>query len=178
MAEDDATYEVIPGRPAYWSRQFIEPFVLDEDDVWRIVKSSDLAAVSWVTRSNEPVVTLIHYLWMDGYITISTTTNRAKYKAWLRNPAASFCIWDPENPFKQVTVRGRVEVFRTEEFHRRWAMRLIERRFSHGDPEREFAMFDSPDRRYLRLHIDRILSYDGVKQYRAESRGLDVWADI
>jgi hypothetical protein len=173
---DPPSHEVIPGRPAYWSRQYTEPFTLDDDEARRIIETSDLAAVAWVTRSNEPVVSLIHYLWIDDYVTITTTPNRAKHRAWQRNPAASFCIWDPENPFKQVTLRGRLETFRTEEFHQRWVKGLVERRFSHGDPEREFAMFDSPDRRYHRLHIDRVLSYDGVKQYRAEKHGLDVWA--
>ena len=174
---DSTPHGVIPGRPAYWSRQYTEPFTLDDTEVQRIIERSDLAAVAWVTSNNEPVVSLIHYLWIDGHITVTTTTNRAKYRAWQLNPAASFCIWDPENSFKQVTLRGWVETFRTEKFHRCWVTTMVERRFSHGDPKQQIAMFDSPDRRYHRLHIDRIRSYDGSKQYRAEKYGLDSWED-
>ena len=113
-------YSVIPGRPAWWSRKHIRPFQVDPDEADRIIQSAEMAAVSWVTAKAEPVTALLNYLFIDGHITITSTTNRSKYKAWSANPAACFCIWDPGDVEKQLTIRGEMEIFRTEEFHRRW----------------------------------------------------------
>ena len=173
-------YSVIPGRPAWWSRKHIRPFQVDPDEADRIIQSGEMAAVSWVTAKAEPVTALLNYLFIDGHITITSTTNRSKYKAWSANPAACFCIWDPGDVEKQLTIRGQMEIFRTEEFHRRWIEGLI-RKLSRRDDlpdavlERQFRMFDAPDRMYMRLHISRIVSYDGKKMRRAEKEGIDVW---
>ena len=182
MSEQSEPNAAIPGRPSWWSRTHIRAFQLDDDEIWRILTTADLAAVSWVTARAEPVTALLSYLFIDDHLTVTSTANRSKYRAWSANPAACFCVWDPEDQLKQVTVRGQVEMFRTEEFHRRWIEALVTKVSGRDDVppevlERQFRLFDDPERRYFRLHISRILSYDGTMMRRAEREGLDVWPD-
>ena len=92
-------------------RREIKSFSLTDEEVDEIISTASHAVVSWVTKSNEPVTAVMLYTVLDGKITVTSTTNRAKYHAWMRNPAASFCIWDPTNIGRQVTLRGRIEIF-------------------------------------------------------------------
>ena len=96
-------------------RREIKSFSLTEEEIEEIIHSASHTVVSWVTKSNEPVTAVMLYTVLDGKITVTSTTNRAKYHAWIRNPAASFCIWDPKNIGRQVTLRGNIEIFKSDE---------------------------------------------------------------
>ena len=174
-------YSVIPGRPAWWSRKHIRPFQVDPEEIDRIIREAEMAAVSWVTARSEPVA-LLNYLFIDDHITVTSTTNRSKFKAWSANPAACFCIWDPQDVEKQLTIRGQMEIFRTEEFHRRWIEGLV-RKLSGRDDLPEAALDGSSGCSRARSHVhaadvSRIVSYDGKKMRRAEKEGTDVWEDL
>ena len=93
-------------------RREIKSFSLTDEEIEEIIYSASHTVVSWVTKSNEPVTAVMLYTVLDGKITVTSTTNRAKYHAWMRNPAASFCIWDPTNIGRQVTLRGNIEIFK------------------------------------------------------------------
>ena len=97
-------------------RREIKSFSLTDKEVDEIIHSASHTVVSWVTKSNEPVTAVMLYTVLDGKITVTSTTNRAKYHAWMRNPAASFCIWDPTNIGRQVTLRGRIEIFKVTRY--------------------------------------------------------------
>ncbi|MGF2949922.1 PPOX class F420-dependent oxidoreductase [Microbacterium alcoholitolerans] len=45
---------------------------------------------------------------IDGTIRFTHTNTRAKYKNLLRNPSMSFAIYDPDNPYRYVELRGRL----------------------------------------------------------------------
>jgi general stress protein 26 len=190
--------EVIPGRPVYWSRQYIEPFTWDEDEMWEVIKARQFAAVSWVTKENGPVTALMAYLWLhpdgrsgrqmqpgerEGNIWITSTTNRHKFQAWKRNPQACLCIWPADNTGKQATLRGRVELFSGKEhpdLHRRWIATLVDSNDQNRDPDeraRQISLFDSPNRWYMKFTIERIRTYDGSKMRQAEEEGIDVWGE-
>ncbi len=174
-----STPEPTPSRPPWWSRQYIEPFTLDDDELWRIIRTAGRAAVAWVTRDCQPVVAQLSYCWYDDHIWLTSTTNRHKYRAWLRNPGISLSITDPADWFRQVTIRGRVTIFDDREAVHRFIHELITaggRR--HVPPEtytREFERFDSPHRKVMRVEIERIRSYDGRKMWAAEATNADPW---
>ena len=167
-------------RPAWHARREISPFVLSDDAVGAVINKASHAVVSWVTRNAEPVSAVMLYVVIDGRITVTSTTNRAKYHAWRRNPAASFCIWDPETIQRQVTLRGRIEIMQdTELLHRFTEAYLIRAR--GGRPpsaERltaEIEKFEAPDRHMMQLHVDKVLSHDLTRLLEVEASGEDVW---
>jgi pyridoxine/pyridoxamine 5'-phosphate oxidase len=143
-----------PARPAWFARREISPFTLTDQEVEEILGKATNAVVSWVTRDCKPVSAMVVYVLIDGRITITSTTNRAKYHAWRRNPAASFCIWDPDNIGRQITLRGHVEIMQSPELLRRFTETFLTQRMGGNPPtpERlaaEIATFDAPDRHMM-----------------------------
>lgn len=170
-----------PKRPAWFARRNIAPFTLDDAAVNEIIATATHAVVSWVTKDNKPVSAVMVYLLIDGVITVTSTTNRAKYHAWRRNPAASFCIWEPGNMGRQVTLRGHVEISKDAELLRRFTETFLARR-NDGEPpteERlaaEIEKFDAPDRHMMQLHVDKVLTHDLNRLFQVEADGTDVWS--
>jgi hypothetical protein len=137
--------------------------------------------VSWVTKDNQPVSSVMTYVLIDGLITVTATTNRAKYHAWRRNPAACFCIWDPETIGRQVTLRGRVEIIKSDDLLRRFTEAFLVKRNNGEAPSEdqlaaELAKFAAPDRHMMQLQVEKVLSHDLHRLFEVETKGLDVWS--
>jgi uncharacterized pyridoxamine 5'-phosphate oxidase family protein len=170
-----------PARPAWFARREISPFVLDDSAVNEVIGKASHAVVSWVTKDNQPVSAVMLYVLVDNVITVTSTTNRAKYHAWRRNPAVSFCIWDPESIGRQVTLRGRIEIKQDADLLRRFTEGFLTR-VGGGTPpsaERlavEIEKFNAPDRHMMQLHVDKVLSHDLNRLFEVETSGADVWS--
>ncbi len=170
-----------PARPAWFARREIAPFTLDDAEVAEVLAKATHAVVSWVTRDSKPVSAVVVYVMVDGVITITSTTNRAKYHAWRRNPAASFCIWDPDNIGRQVTLRGTIEIIQSADLLRRFTEIFLTQRMggTPPSPERlaaEIEKFDAPDRHMMQLHVEKVLTHDLTRLFKAERDGTDVWS--
>lgn len=155
-----------PEPPPPWeTRREIAPYTLDDEEVRSIIDRASHAVVSWVTRANEPCQAVMLYVVIDGLITVTSTTNRAKYHSWRRNPAASFCIWDPDDIGRQVTLRGTIEILQSDDLLRRYCEAFLTRARGGHPPsperlEQEVATFAAPDRHMMQLHVTRTLSHD------------------
>jgi len=160
---------------AEWeTRRNIARFVLDDVEAQRIVDAANHAVVSWVTKDGQPVQAVMLYVVIDGLVTVTSTTNRAKYHAWRRNPAASFCMWDPDDIGRQVTLRGRIDIVQDDDLLRRYTDGYLTR-FRGGRPpkpeqlEAELARFAAPDRHMMQLHVSKVLSHDLPSLLAAEN---------
>jgi PPOX class probable F420-dependent enzyme len=54
---------------------------------------------------------MTHVMWADAddeHVLINTEVHRAKFKAVERDPRVTVMIWDRDNPYSYVEVRGRV----------------------------------------------------------------------
>jgi nitroimidazol reductase NimA-like FMN-containing flavoprotein (pyridoxamine 5'-phosphate oxidase superfamily) len=167
-------------RPAWFARREISPFTLDDEAADALVQKATYAVVSWVTREAEPVSAVMFYVIIDGKITVTSTTNRAKYHAWRRNPSASFCIWSPDSMLQQVTLRGKVEIVQDADLLRRFTEGFLSRAMGGETPPEEMllneiAKFDAPDRHMMQLHVDKVLSHDLQRLLEVEASGDDVW---
>lgn len=168
-------------RPAWFARREIAPFKLDDDAVNDLINRATHASVSWVTKNHEPVSAIMLYVLVDGVITVTSTTNRAKFHAWKRNPAACFNIWDPKNIGHQVTLRGRIEIMQDMELLSQFTEGFLTRAMGGQTPteerlQEEIDKFGAPDRHMMQLHIDKVLSHDLNSLLKAEAEGTDVWS--
>jgi len=168
-------------RPAWFTRREISPFTLSAEAVEDILGRAMHTVVSWVTKDNQPVSSVMTYVLIDGLITVTATTNRAKYHAWRRNPAACFCIWDPETIGRQVTLRGRVEIIKSDDLLRRFTEAFLVKRNNGEAPSEdqlaaELAKFAAPDRHMMQLQVEKVLSHDLHRLFEVETKGLDVWS--
>lgn len=146
-------------------RRNISSFVLSEVEIDSIINRASHAVVSWVTKSNQPVTAVMLFTVIDGIITVTSTTNRAKYRAWKRNPSTSFCIWDPENIGKQITLRGTITISKDDDLLRKYTKSFLTRAMGGKEPsedrvEKELATFLAPDRFMMQLNIEKTLSHN------------------
>ena len=170
-----------PNRPAWFARREISPFVLDDAAANDLIGKASHAVVSWVTKDNQPVSAVMLYVLVDDVITVTSTTNRAKYHAWRRNPAASFCIWDPGSIGRQVTLRGQIEIKQDAELLRRFTEGFLTRVMGGTPPSAEILAaeiekFNAPDRHMMQLHVEKVLSHDLNRLLEVEANGTDVWS--
>ena len=168
-------------RPSWFARREIAPFTLEEPEVKKILETASHAVVSWVTKDSRPVTAIMLYVMVDGKVTVTSTTNRAKYYAWKRNPATSFCIWDPNNIGRQVILRGEIEITQSDELLRSYTDGFLTRARNGRAPspdrlDRELAKFDAPDRHMMQLNVKKILSHNLDELLRVEKEGSDVWS--
>lgn len=157
-------------RPAWWTRQYLDGYVLSEEEAWGIINGPPWKCViAWVTKECEPVACEMAYVVLDGKIMLTSTANRDKVKAFRRNPAISICFQG--GGLKQVTVRGRVELHEDAELVRRWADATVGRVAANLGPEdhrREIERYLSPDRMILIVQVEKIRSFDGEKMFGEE----------
>ena len=157
-------------RPIWWTRQYIEPYSLSEEECWQIINSPPwYCVIAWVTKNCEPVACASAYVVLDGKVMLSSTVNRDKVKAFRRNPAVSLCF--EAKGMKQVTARGKVEINTETNLVRRWVdehMATFDRPTTDGERELAIQRYMSPDRVILIAHIDRLRSFDGGRMFRAE----------
>ena len=146
-------------------RREIKSFSLSDEEIEEIIENATHAVVSWVTKSNEPVTAIMLYTVLDGKITVTSTTNRAKYHSWRRNPSTAFCIWDPKNIGRQVTLRGEVNIFQSDELLERYTESFLTQVFGGTPPskerlKRELETFQAPDRHMMQLYVKSVVSHD------------------
>lgn len=168
-------------RPAWYTRRNIAPFTLDDEAVNAIINSATHAVVSWVTKDHKPASAVMLYMVLDGVITITSTTNRAKYHAWRRNPSACFCIWEPGNIGRQVTLRGSVEIKQDASLLSQFTEAFLTMRGKGVAPTKErlaeeIEKFDAPDRHMMQLRVEKTLTHDLNRLFEVETTGADVWS--
>ncbi len=164
MAEDKHA------RPIWWTRQYLEPYALSEEECWQIIQSPPwYCVIAWVTKNCEPVACAAAYAMLDGKVMLSSTSNRDKVKAFRRNPAVSLCF--EGKGMKQVTARGKIEISSDSELVRRWVvqhMSTFDRPTTEEQERIAVERYMSPDRVLLIAHIERLRSFDGRKMFRDE----------
>ena len=167
-------------RPKWFTRRNIEPFTIGDASVEKIINEATHAVVSWVTKDHKPASAVMLYRVINGVITITSTTNRAKYHAWRRNPSACFCIWEPGNIGRQVTLRGTVTIIKDAALLRAFTKSFLSMRPGSEPPTeerlvKEIEKFDAPDRHMMQLTIEKTLTHDLNSLFAAETSGEDVW---
>jgi hypothetical protein len=159
-------------RPVWWTRQYVDSYVLSEEEAWQIIQSPPWkCVVAWVTRDCQPVVCEMAYVILDDKIMLTSTENRDKVKAFRRNPAIALCFQG--RGMKQVTVRGRVELSNDPALVRRWAETTVDAgglNLSGPGREQEIQRYLSPDRLVLIVHVDKIRTFDGARMFREEQQ--------
>lgn len=80
------------------------------DDLKSILQTKALAHVATVTPGGQPRTSPMWFEWDGERILLSHTKGRAKYRDVRENPRIALSIVDPDDPYRYVEIRGRVEV--------------------------------------------------------------------
>ena len=79
-----------------------------DDDVRALATGQNFAALTTLLPDGTPQT---HVMWVDAddeHVIINTEVHRAKFRNLQRDPRATVTIWDREDPYRFVEVRGRV----------------------------------------------------------------------
>jgi PPOX class probable F420-dependent enzyme len=84
-----------------------------DEDVRRLATGRNFAALTTLLADGTPQT---HVMWVDAdeeHVLINTEVHRLKYRNLQRDRRATVTIWDLENPYRFVEVRGRAVAFVT-----------------------------------------------------------------
>lgn len=80
-----------------------------EEGVKRLTKGPNFGTITTLLDDGSPAT---HVMWVDvddEHVLINTEIHRAKYRNVQRDPRVSVTIWNAEDPYDYVEVRGVVE---------------------------------------------------------------------
>jgi len=80
-----------------------------DESVKRLAKGPNFATITTLSEDGSPMT---HVMWVDiddEHVLINTETGRAKYRNVKRDPRVSVAIWNNDDPYDYVEVRGVVE---------------------------------------------------------------------
>lgn len=80
-----------------------------------ILRKAGFAHVATIGPRGEPQCTPVWYDWDGARLKVSQTTTRQKYRNLRREPRVALAITDPENPYRYLEVRGRLDRVETDE---------------------------------------------------------------
>ena len=79
-----------------------------EERVRELAQGPNFAALTVNLRSG---AAMTHVMWVDAddeHVLINTEVHRSKFKAVERDPRVTVMIWDRDNPYSYVEIRGKV----------------------------------------------------------------------
>ena len=79
-----------------------------------ILKKKAFAHFATLMKDGSPQVSPVWVDEQDGYVLINSAAGRVKDKNVRRNPQVAISATDPDNPYRMVTIRGKVVEYKTE----------------------------------------------------------------
>ena len=125
---------------------------LSEDTI-NLLKGKNFASLATVNKDGSPQVSIVWIDYEDEVILINTAKGRVKTNNMQRDPRVSISITDSENPYYQVTIKGRVieitedgAVYHINSLAKKY---LNEERFPVVDDEVRVKIKISPEKTYI-----------------------------
>jgi PPOX class probable F420-dependent enzyme len=73
-----------------------------------LTKKKPLASLATLMADGSPQVTPVWFDYHEGKLRVNTARGRVKDRNMTRNPQVALSIVDPDNPYRHISIRGRV----------------------------------------------------------------------
>jgi PPOX class probable F420-dependent enzyme len=83
---------------------------MSREEIERFLQQPLVGVLSWLTPKGDVASSPVWHEARDGKIRIASSSAFAKVRAIAKNPAVSFCVQDPEPPYRYVTIRATAVV--------------------------------------------------------------------
>jgi PPOX class probable F420-dependent enzyme len=80
------------------------------EEIERFLQQPLVGILGWVTAKGDLASSPVWHEYRDGKIWIASSSAFAKARSIARHPAVSFCVQDPEPPYRYVSVRATAQV--------------------------------------------------------------------
>lgn len=78
------------------------------DELRDFIKAGNFATLTTLLPDGDPAAQVMWVDCDDEYVLINTEVHRQKFKNIERDPRVAVCVWDRENPYQYMEVRGTV----------------------------------------------------------------------
>jgi len=83
---------------------------MSADEIERFLRDPRVGILGWTTPGGGLASSPVWHEYHDGRIRIASSSAFAKVRAIAKNPAVSFCVQDPEPPYRYVAIRATAVV--------------------------------------------------------------------
>jgi len=83
---------------------------MSPEEIERFLGQPLVGILGWVTARGEAASSPVWHEYRNGTIRIASSSAFAKVRAIAKNPAVSFCVQDPEPPYRYVAIRATAVV--------------------------------------------------------------------
>jgi general stress protein 26 len=145
----------------------VSDLALTDDDRETLLKNQNECVFTWRTKDGWPVGVVMSYVWRDGKVWLTASSQRPRIKAVRRDNRVSVAISSAGTrmPPATVTIKGHCTIFEDAEtkrcFYPALAAALVPRN------EKQQAVFvrmlDSPRRIVMCVTPERFITFDGRK---------------
>ena len=137
-------------------------FRMSDEDAWTLMDKVKGCAVSWARRDGQTISVWVSHAVMDGELYVTTTDDRPKTKAWLRDPRTSATFGLPG--MGSVTVLGRVQLSKDPALRTRFLRDLLRRlEIPAAGEEQWMEAMDTEGRMVGKVEIEKFITFDERK---------------
>lgn len=91
----------------------LKPFALTEAQVEALMSAQSECSFCWSTRDGAPLGVIMGYIWRDGKVWLTATSQRQRVPAIRRDPRCAIIVTSTgssEPPARTVTIKGRCRI--------------------------------------------------------------------
>ncbi len=152
--------------PVYY--EDLRPFALDQADVEALLNAAPEATFCWGTKDGSPMGVIMAYVWRDGRLWLTATSQRKRINALRRQPKAADIVTSTgtdQPPGRTVTVKGPCRIHEDAQTKGWFYPALAERVVPVAGPARDAFQkhLDSELRVVIELTPETWVSCDAAK---------------
>lgn len=145
----------------------VAQFTLEQDDCDQLLKTQTECTFIWRMRDGSPIGVVMSYVWRDGKVWMTASSQRPRVSAVRRDDRVSVVVSSAGTalPPRTATIRGRCKLYEDEET-RRWFYPELAKALIPGNDQRQarfIKMLDSPRRVVMCVVPDKFITFDSRK---------------
>jgi hypothetical protein len=157
----------------------LTPFRLSDEDCDALLRTQTECTFCWTTKDGAPMGVIMGYVWHDGRVWTTATSQRARIAAIRRDPRCAVVVTSTgvaQPPARTVTLKGRCIVHDDAATKAWFYPALAARIVTEPGPARDafIAHLDSPLRVVLEVVPEKTISCDAMRMMAESFAGLGV----
>lgn len=140
----------------------LNAFRMSDADAWEVVARAAGCTVTFARKDGHTIGVWVSHAVLDGDLYVSTTANRPKTRAWLRDPRMSACFAVPG--VGSVTVVGRIALGEEPRLRRRFLEALCDRLAIPAEARASWiGHMDTEGRVIGKVAVENLITFDERK---------------
>ena len=145
----------------------VSDLTLADDDRETLLKTQNECVFNWRTADGWPIGVVMSYVWRDGKVWLTASSQRPRIKAVGRDDRVSVAISSTGTgaPPATITIKGRCAILEDLETKGWFYPALAAALIPHNEKQQAgfVRMLDSPRRVVMRVTPERFITFDGRK---------------